>query len=89
MSLDCHPLYPILATAGMDCTVKFWRFSDPHAAAEGSGGGGAGAGGAAGAAAAASAMDFRFTLSCHNKTVNVVRWSPNGDAIASAGDEGK
>ncbi len=31
-------------------------------------------------------VEYLATLSKHTATVNVVRWSPNGEFIASAGD---
>ncbi|TEB32730.1 WD40 repeat-like protein [Coprinellus micaceus] len=33
-------------------------------------------------------VEYLATLSRHSAAVNVVRWSPNGDVIASAGDDG-
>ncbi|KDQ56650.1 hypothetical protein JAAARDRAFT_689426 [Jaapia argillacea MUCL 33604] len=33
-------------------------------------------------------IEYLATLSRHSAAVNVVRWSPNGDFIASAGDDG-
>ncbi|KAF6745968.1 chromatin assembly complex protein [Ephemerocybe angulata] len=33
-------------------------------------------------------VEYLATLSRHSAAVNVVRWSPNGDLIASAGDDG-
>ncbi|KAM6501228.1 chromatin assembly complex protein [Amanita muscaria] len=33
-------------------------------------------------------VEYLATLSRHSAAVNVVRWSPNGDFIASAGDDG-
>jgi WD40 repeat protein len=85
-SLDCHPVLPLLATAGMDSTVRLWKFSDPHSLAAADSSGGAGRPSAGGPVS--SGVDFRFTISAHNKPVNVVRWSPNGEAMATAGDEG-
>ncbi|KAG6061850.1 hypothetical protein E4U32_002786 [Claviceps aff. humidiphila group G2b] len=33
-------------------------------------------------------VDYLSTLSKHNQAVNVVRWAPKGETIASAGDDG-
>jgi chromatin assembly factor 1 subunit B len=33
-------------------------------------------------------VTYLSTLSKHTQTVNVVRWSPRGDTLASAGDDG-
>ncbi|PHH62594.1 hypothetical protein CDD82_1988 [Ophiocordyceps australis] len=33
-------------------------------------------------------VDYLATLSKHNQAVNVVRWAPKGEVIASAGDDG-
>jgi len=52
LSLDFHPRLPLLATAGMDNTVRLWRVREPHqvqaptAADDGSRGAGTGAGAA-------------------------------------------
>ncbi len=42
----------------------------------------------AAASKSAGLVEFLFTMSAHNKSVNALRWSPTGDALASAGDDG-
>lgn len=92
LSIDFHPLHSLLATAGMDNTVRIWRVRDPHTSEDAIPKGSAtvvrpnsAAGVAAGAGAAAVAprpehqiVEFLFTISMHSKTVNALRWSPNG-----------
>jgi WD40 repeat protein len=85
LGLDFHPTLPLLATAGADCEVKLWRVRDPAAAAP------------AMAAVSASTADpqdrtpeasveFLFSILAHSATVNAVRFSPNGECLASASD---
>ena len=80
MSIDMHPLHPLLATAGSDHFVRVWRVRETAAteAEAGSGGGGSISAAAPAAAPAAATVEFLFTMSLHGKTVNAVRWSPNG-----------
>ena len=76
LSVDFHPSLPILATAGADNEVKIWRLH------ESSGGSGAGAG----ASIVDTRIEFVLTLVGHTKTVNGVRFSPNGECLASVSD---
>lgn len=76
LSIDFHPTLALLATAGGDDQVRFWAIREPGSSVA------AGAG-AAGAAAGSGGrepdmVDFRFTMSQHNRWVNAVRFSPNG-----------
>jgi len=60
-----------MATCGTDRHVRIWEVHPPT---------GPGELGAAG-------VDFLASLSRHTRTVNVVRFSPNGEILASAGDD--
>jgi WD40 repeat protein len=71
LSLDVHPTLPLLATAGADEQLRFWAIRESE---------GGGAGGEGGSLDVA----FRFTMSGHNRWVNAVRFSPNGEWCGSA-----
>lgn len=92
MAIDFHPLHSLLATAGFDNTVRIWRVRDPHSPDEAASKASVGSlrpmaatGAGAGATAAVAPprpdhqiVEFLFTISMHTKTVNALRWSPNG-----------
>lgn len=87
MSIDMHPLHPLLATAGSDHLVRVWRVRETATfdatAASGGGAGSTSTVGGGGStvqhsAIPAATVEFLFTMSMHAKTVNAVRWSPNG-----------
>ncbi|KAF8216296.1 WD40-repeat-containing domain protein [Mycena galopus ATCC 62051] len=70
-----------LATAGEDNHVRVWMVHpNIH--------GGREAEGSVEAKARPARVEYLATLSRHSAAVNVVRFSPNGDLIASAGDDG-
>ncbi|TFK73115.1 hypothetical protein BDN72DRAFT_814927 [Pluteus cervinus] len=75
-----------LATGGEDNHVRIWmvhpniRPSTLAGESESSGG--------AGGAPRPPRVEYLATLSRHSAAVNVVRFSPNGELIASAGDDG-
>ena len=85
-SVDHHPLYPILATASNDHNVNLWRITRKVApkSEQPTSSSATSAAAAAGAAAAAAApgtdveFEFLFAITCHVKSVNAVRFSPNG-----------
>ncbi|KAF5392798.1 hypothetical protein D9757_000928 [Collybiopsis confluens] len=71
-----------LATGGEDNHVRLWMVYPnirPTAAVEPS---------ASTAAPRPPRVEYLATLSRHSAAVNVVRWSPNGELLASAGDDG-
>ncbi|KZV62283.1 WD40 repeat-like protein [Peniophora sp. CONT] len=75
-----------LATAGEDNHVRLWMVHPnmmPPALAESASGVGE-----APAQARPPRVEYLATLSRHTAAVNVVRFSPNGELIASAGDDG-
>ncbi|KAG1819213.1 WD40-repeat-containing domain protein [Suillus subaureus] len=70
-----------LATGGEDNHVRIWMVHPnilPLSLAEGAGD----------AAPRPARVEYLATLSRHSAAVNVVRFSPNGEFIASAGDDG-
>ncbi|KAI0031738.1 WD40-repeat-containing domain protein [Vararia minispora EC-137] len=75
-----------LATGGEDNHVRLWMVHPnilPPALAEG-----ASSAGDAPPAPRPPRVEYLATLSRHSAAVNVVRFSPNGELIASAGDDG-
>ncbi|KAJ7209271.1 WD40-repeat-containing domain protein [Mycena pura] len=68
-----------LATAGEDNHVRVWMVH-PHIQPPGLGGDPA--------PARPARVEYLATLSRHSAAVNVVRFSPNGEFLASAGDDG-
>ncbi|VDB90513.1 unnamed protein product [Peniophora sp. CBMAI 1063] len=75
-----------LATAGEDNHVRLWMVHPnmmPTALAESASGAGE-----APAQPRPPRVEYLATLSRHTAAVNVVRFSPNGELIASAGDDG-
>ncbi|KAL1704265.1 WD40-repeat-containing domain protein [Schizophyllum commune] len=72
-----------LATAGEDNHVRIWMVH-PHLQPAQP----AGAGGGSTSAPRPPHVEYLATLSRHSAAVNVVRFSPNGELIASAGDDG-
>jgi WD40 repeat protein len=81
LGIDFHPTLPFLASAGADCEIKIWRLAEPSSGSHAQ----AGAHGA-GPAPADPTVEYLYTLVGHTKTVNCVRWSPNGECLASASD---
>jgi WD40 repeat protein len=80
-SLDFHPELPLLATAGQDNEIKLWRLAEPGAdykplasskLANGVG--------------SEPSIEYLFTLVGHDTSVNGVRFSPNGECLASVSD---
>ncbi|KAJ4001963.1 WD40 repeat-like protein [Lentinula boryana] len=73
-----------LATGGEDNHVRVWMVYPnirPTTTSEPSGS-------ASQTTARPPRVEYLATLSRHSAAVNVVRWSPNGELIASAGDDG-
>ncbi|KAE9402745.1 WD40 repeat-like protein [Gymnopus androsaceus JB14] len=73
-----------LATGGEDNHVRVWMVHPnirPSTTSEPSGS-------SSQAAPRPPRVEYLATLSRHSAAVNVVRWSPNGELIASAGDDG-
>ncbi|GAO52729.1 hypothetical protein G7K_6799-t1 [Saitoella complicata NRRL Y-17804] len=91
---DTQPIYSAhfspshpnkLATAGGDNNVRIWRLDLPSTSSQSQ----------PGVEGAGPEEDDGFprvtylaTLSRHTQAVNVVRWSPKGEVLASAGDDG-
>ena len=73
LSIDFHPTLPLFATAGADHEIKVWALREP---------------GAAGVdpSRVDPSVEYLFTLTGHDKTVNTVRFSPNGECLASVSD---
>ncbi len=72
-SLSVHPTLPKLATGGQDCKIKVWNLQ------------------AIRSAAVEQSQDPKLlsTLSLHNGAVLCVRWSPDGNFLASGSDDTK
>ncbi|KAG2983276.1 hypothetical protein PC118_g9506 [Phytophthora cactorum] len=62
---------PLLATGGADKEIKLWRVGESEDTE----------------AKGSVALDFVFSLSGHDRSVNCVRFSPNGAYLASASDD--
>jgi len=76
LSIDFHPTLSLLATAGGDEQVRFWTIREPGAAAPPATATAGASGGVGGREP--EMVEFRFTMSQHNRWVNAVRFSPNG-----------
>eukprot|EP00981_Chlorochromonas_danica_P004311 scaffold865_cov160-Ochromonas_danica.AAC.30 len=74
-SVDLQPRGWRLATAGGDCAVKLWDMRKLVAAGEVEGVGGT------------EESALLATCTTHEKSVNIVRWSPDGQFLASGGDD--
>lgn len=90
--LDAHPSLPILATCSMDQKIHIWKFKNtaPPAAAPASGdapSAGAGANPAPKTGPEVE-VEFMFALTGHMRTVNAVRFSPNGAFLVSPSEQG-
>ena len=84
---DHHPTLPIFATCSNDQKVNLWKVvRKAPAALAGSVDGAAAAAVVSTAAPPASGDDvefeFMYALSCHVRSVNAVRFSPNGECTA-------
>ncbi|KAA8494168.1 Protein HIRA [Porphyridium purpureum] len=81
-----------MATAGQDNLVKIWSLAVLKAASASTGAavGGDAGGGTANGRAPSEAPDGALlaVLNDHAAAVNCVRWSPDGTALASGGDDG-
>jgi WD40 repeat protein len=75
-----------VATAGADCEIKIWRLLEPHAAVEGLSSTSTTSSTSISSSVADPSVEYMFTLIGHTKSVNCVRWSPNGECLASASD---
>ncbi|KAG2619555.1 hypothetical protein PVAP13_3NG110604 [Panicum virgatum] len=77
LSLDFHPVSGCLATAGADHEIKIWGISS-----------------SGGSDDEVPTATFQAALTCngsgnaHNSAVNVVRFSPCGEYLASGADDG-
>ena len=73
LSIDFHPTINLFATAGADNEIKVWRLHESKAGGEA-------------AARVDPTVEYLYTLTGHMKTVNTVRFSPNGECLASVSD---
>ena len=99
-SVDFSPTSNELATCGADKEIRLWKVVDRERDAASSGAT-PGAGRSKTASAVVSSprdpkeedrvlgVEYLCNLSAHSKTVNVVRFSPDGSALVSAGDSGE
>ena len=78
-----------LVTCGADKEVRLWRITEKAKGTQGSQGNEKGTTTAPGGAEPEVGVEYLCNLSAHSKGVNVVRFSPDGNTIVSAGDSGE